>query len=93
MKVCTSNARSGQLPRAPCRRSHDSSLVASAAWQSRPRLAGDLPRAKPEEVGFSSERLRRIDETIQRHIDEHKSRAPSRWWRAGARSSTSRHMG
>jgi CubicO group peptidase (beta-lactamase class C family) len=27
------------------------------------------PRAKPEEVGLSSERLRRIGETIQRHIE------------------------
>ncbi len=30
----------------------------------------DLPRARPEHVGISSERLRRIDEAIQRHIDE-----------------------
>ena len=29
----------------------------------------DLPRAKPEEVGVSTERLHRIDEVIQRHID------------------------
>jgi CubicO group peptidase (beta-lactamase class C family) len=33
-------------------------------------LAGDdLPRAKPEEVGVSTERLHRIDEVIRRHID------------------------
>ena len=34
-------------------------------------LAGDhLPRAKPEEVGVSSERLHRIDDVIRRHIDQ-----------------------
>jgi CubicO group peptidase (beta-lactamase class C family) len=31
----------------------------------------ELPRAKPEEVGVSSERLRRVDAVIQRHMDEH----------------------
>jgi CubicO group peptidase (beta-lactamase class C family) len=40
--------------------------LAPAAW------GGDLPRAKPEEVGVSSERLARIHGTIQRHIDEHR---------------------
>lgn len=35
-------------------------------------IAGDdVPRAKPEDVGVSSERLHRIDEVIQRHIDAH----------------------
>src|SRR5438270_13771311 len=29
----------------------------------------DLPRAKPEEVGVSTERLHRVDEVIRRHID------------------------
>src|SRR5262245_37002729 len=29
----------------------------------------DLPRAKPEEVGISTERLHRVDEVIRRHID------------------------
>jgi CubicO group peptidase (beta-lactamase class C family) len=29
----------------------------------------DLPRAKPEEVGVSAERLHRVDEVIRRHID------------------------
>jgi CubicO group peptidase (beta-lactamase class C family) len=33
-------------------------------------IAGDdLPRAKPEEVGVSTERLHRIDDVIRRHID------------------------
>jgi CubicO group peptidase (beta-lactamase class C family) len=41
-------------------------VIAPVAW------ADDLPRAKPEEVGVSSERLGRIHETIQRHIDEHR---------------------
>src|SRR5690349_9875282 len=31
-----------------------------------------LPRARPEEVGISSERLRRIDDVIQRYIDDRK---------------------
>src|SRR5262245_29079229 len=31
----------------------------------------ELPLGKPEDVGVSSERLRRIDEVVQRHIDEH----------------------
>jgi CubicO group peptidase (beta-lactamase class C family) len=30
----------------------------------------DLPRARPEEVGFSPERLHRVDEVIRRHIDD-----------------------
>jgi CubicO group peptidase (beta-lactamase class C family) len=39
-----------------------------------PRAAAQegLPRAKPEEAGFSSERLHRVDEVVQRHIDEHR---------------------
>jgi CubicO group peptidase (beta-lactamase class C family) len=32
----------------------------------------DLPRAKPEDVGISSERLRRVDDVIQRSIDDKK---------------------
>jgi len=40
--------------------------VAQAA--SKPR---DLPTTKPEKVGMSSERLARIDEMMQRHIDAH----------------------
>src|SRR3954452_23816030 len=31
----------------------------------------ELPRAEPEFVGFSTERLQRVGETIRRHIDEH----------------------
>jgi CubicO group peptidase (beta-lactamase class C family) len=33
--------------------------------------AASLPVAKPEEVGLSGERLQRIHEVIQRHIDDH----------------------
>ena len=33
--------------------------------------AASVPTAKPEDVGFSSERLARIHEVIQRHIDGH----------------------
>src|SRR4051794_31194199 len=32
----------------------------------------ELPRAKPEDVGISSERLGRIDDVIQRYIDDEK---------------------
>ena len=31
-----------------------------------------LPRARPEDVGVSSERLHRVDEVMQRHIEEQK---------------------
>ena len=34
-----------------------------------PLAAGSMPSARPEEVGLSSERLGRIRETVQRHID------------------------
>lgn len=33
--------------------------------------AATIPESKPEQVGLSSERLHRIHETIQRHIEEH----------------------
>ena len=42
-------------------------LIASVA----PLTPATLLEAKPEDVGFSSERLQRIHETIQRHIDAH----------------------
>jgi CubicO group peptidase (beta-lactamase class C family) len=34
-----------------------------------PLTAGDLPLGKPEDVGMSTERLRRIHEAIRRHVD------------------------
>jgi CubicO group peptidase (beta-lactamase class C family) len=34
-----------------------------------PLMAGSVPSAKPEEVGMSSERLKRVDQMIQRRID------------------------
>ena len=40
-------------------------VIALAAW---PTSAASVQAAKPEEVGFSNERLQRIHETIQRHI-------------------------
>ncbi len=36
-----------------------------------PALAGSIPTAKPEQTGFSSERLTRIHDMVQRHIDAH----------------------
>ena len=40
-------------------------LVLALVWP----LAAAGPAAKPEDVGMSSERLRRIHELVQRHID------------------------
>ena len=36
-----------------------------------PALAGSIQTAKPEQTGLSSERLARIHEMVQRHIDAH----------------------
>ena len=36
-----------------------------------PLAAASIQGAKPEEVGFSSERLARIQQTVKRHIDAH----------------------
>ena len=36
-----------------------------------PVLAASVQTAKPEQTGFSSERLARIHEMVQRHIDAH----------------------
>lgn len=47
-------------------------LIVAAIVLSLLAPAASLPAAgKPEELGFSSERLRRIHETMQRHIDGH----------------------
>jgi CubicO group peptidase (beta-lactamase class C family) len=42
-------------------------VIGSGALASWP-LAAAVPTAKPEEVGLSTDRLRRIDELVQRHI-------------------------
>lgn len=42
--------------------------IVAATWPGA-APAGSLPRAKPEEVGLSSERLARIGPAMQRHID------------------------
>src|SRR5262245_9562369 len=44
-------------------------LMAIVALLGLPLIAGSVPIAKPEEVGLSSERLKRIGEAVQRHID------------------------
>ena len=36
-----------------------------------PLAAASIQATKPEEVGLSSERLNRIHEAVQRHIDDH----------------------
>jgi CubicO group peptidase (beta-lactamase class C family) len=43
-------------------------IFALLAW---PLAAASVPTVKPEEVGLSSERLQRIHEAIERHIDAH----------------------
>ena len=43
--------------------------IAIVAFLGLPLVAGTIPVGKPEEVGLSSERLRRIGEAVQRHID------------------------
>lgn len=47
------------------------SLLASALLSLLPVTAASLKQAKPEDVGISAERLGRIHETIQRHMDDH----------------------
>jgi CubicO group peptidase (beta-lactamase class C family) len=43
--------------------------IAIVAFMGLPLVAGTIPVGKPEEVGLSSERLKRIGEAVQRHID------------------------
>ena len=45
-----------------------SSAILAAAL---PALAASVQSAKPEQIGFSSERLARIHDMVQRHIDAH----------------------
>jgi CubicO group peptidase (beta-lactamase class C family) len=44
-------------------------IIAIMALVTLPLAAGSIAVAKPEEVGFSTERLKRIGEAVQRHID------------------------
>ena len=46
-------------------------VVFSAFLAALPALAASIPAAKPEQTGFSSERLARIHDMVQRHIDAH----------------------
>ena len=49
-----------------------SALVLSVIFAAAlPALAASVQTAKPEQLGFSSERLVRIHEMVQRHIDAH----------------------
>ena len=43
--------------------------IAIVALLGLPLIAGTIPVGKPEEVGLSSERLKRVGEAVQRHID------------------------
>jgi len=43
-------------------------MFAFLAW---PLSAASVQNVKPEDLGLSSERLQRIHETVQRHIDAH----------------------
>ena len=44
-------------------------LVAIVALMGLPLAAGTVPVGKPEDVGLSSERLKRIGEAVQRHME------------------------
>jgi CubicO group peptidase (beta-lactamase class C family) len=44
-------------------------VIATVALMTLPLAAGTVPVGKPEEVGLSSERLKRIGEAVQRHMD------------------------
>jgi CubicO group peptidase (beta-lactamase class C family) len=44
-------------------------IIAIVALLGLPLAAGTIPVGKPEEVGLSSERLKRIGEAVQRHLD------------------------
>ena len=48
-----------------------STTCAISAILALPLAAASVPSSKPEEVGLSAERLHRIHETVQRHIDAH----------------------
>ena len=45
--------------------------VSSLAALAVPLAAASIQTSKPEDVGFSSERLNRIQDAVQRHIDAH----------------------
>ena len=45
--------------------------VLCLAMLAAPLAAASIQTSKPEDVGFSSERLARVRETVQRHIDTH----------------------
>jgi CubicO group peptidase (beta-lactamase class C family) len=44
-------------------------IIAIVALTGLTLVAGTIPTAKPEEVGLSADRLKRISEAVQRHID------------------------
>ncbi|HLG55190.1 MAG TPA: serine hydrolase domain-containing protein [Vicinamibacterales bacterium] len=44
-------------------------VIAGTALMGLPLVAGSIPSGKPEDVGLSTERVKRIGETVQRHID------------------------
>ena len=48
-----------------------SAFVFSAMLAALPALPASVQSAKPEQIGFSSERLARIHDMVQRHIDAH----------------------
>ena len=45
------------------------SIISIIALMGLPLAAGSIPAAKPEDVGLSSDRLKRIGEAVQRHIE------------------------
>ena len=45
-------------------------IIATISALALPAIAADLPRARPEVVGLSTQRLERIGEVMQRYVDE-----------------------
>jgi CubicO group peptidase (beta-lactamase class C family) len=48
-----------------------SAVLLSAIVAALPVLAASIQTAKPEQTGFSSERLTRIHQMVQQHMDAH----------------------
>jgi CubicO group peptidase (beta-lactamase class C family) len=55
-------------PRNPHAVAGDATCGSTRRFAPRPSLNDELPSARPESVGFSAERLKRIHDVLQRHI-------------------------
>ena len=66
-------------------------LLLVSALLALPLAAASIQGAKPEDVGLSSDRLQRIHEAMERHIQAGDLREGSPWSRARAAWRTSKH--